>query len=58
VVQVPDFGDRFWVYQVIDHRTHSFARMGIQYGTEPGVYLLIGPDWNGQGPGGKHEVYR
>jgi hypothetical protein len=21
VVQVPDFGDRFWVYQVVDQRT-------------------------------------
>jgi hypothetical protein len=25
VIQVPDFGDRFWVYQVVDQRTDSFA---------------------------------
>lgn len=26
VVQVPDFGDRFWVYQIVDLRTEAFAR--------------------------------
>jgi hypothetical protein len=26
VVQVPDFGTRFWVYQIVDLRTDSFAR--------------------------------
>ena len=25
VIQVPDFGDRFWVYQIVDLRTDSFA---------------------------------
>ena len=25
VIQVPDFGDRFWVYQIVDSRTDSFA---------------------------------
>jgi len=25
VVQVPDFGDRFWVYQMVDLRTDGFA---------------------------------
>ncbi len=36
VVQVPDFGDRFWVYQVVDLRTDSFAQLGSMYGTSPG----------------------
>jgi hypothetical protein len=36
VVQVPDFGDRFWVYQVVDQRTESFVRLGAMYATEPG----------------------
>jgi hypothetical protein len=49
VLQVPDFGDRFWVYQIVDQRTDSFARMGKQYNTTPGLYLLVGPDWNGRG---------
>ena len=42
VVQVPDFGDRFWVYQVVDLRTDSFADFGKMYGTKPGFYLLVG----------------
>ena len=47
VVQVPDFGDRFWVYQIVDLRTDSFASLGKMYGTTPGFYLLIGPNWRG-----------
>jgi hypothetical protein len=30
VVQVPDFGDRFFTYQIVDHRTDSFASIGKQ----------------------------
>jgi hypothetical protein len=52
VVQVPDFGGRFWVYQVVDLRTDSFAELGAMYGTEPGCYLLVGPDWQGELPAG------
>ena len=33
VVQVPDFGDRFWVYQIVDLRTDSFVQLGKMYGT-------------------------
>lgn len=58
VLQVPDFGDRFWVYQIVDQRTDSFARMGKQYQTKPGLYLLVGPDWNGEKPEGIAAVYR
>jgi len=50
VVQVPDFGDRFWVYQVVDQRTDSFADIGKMYGTKPGLYLLAGPGWKGTTP--------
>ena len=52
VMQVPDFGDRFWVYQVVDPRTDSFAELGKMYGTTPGFYLLVGPDWQGEVPEG------
>ena len=58
VIQVPDFGERFWVYQVVDQRTDSFAKMGIQYSTEPGMYLLVGPEWEGEVPDGINAVYR
>ena len=52
VVQVPDFKDRFWVYQVVDQRTDSFAKLGKMYDTKPGFYLLTGPDWKGTVPSG------
>ena len=52
VVQVPDFGDRFWVYQVVDQRTDSFVQLGKMYGTRPGFCLLAGPDWKGRTPRG------
>jgi hypothetical protein len=52
VVQVPDFGDRFWVYALYDQRTDAFAMIGKQYGTEPGFYLVVGPDWEGKAPEG------
>jgi len=58
VIQVPDFGKRFWVYQIVDVRTDSFADMGAMYGTEPGFYLLVGPKWEGQPPKGIHKVFR
>ncbi|NUP27997.1 MAG: DUF1254 domain-containing protein, partial [Nocardia sp.] len=47
VVQVPEFGDRFWVYQVVDQRTDSFVRLGKMYGTAPGFYLLAPEPWEG-----------
>jgi hypothetical protein len=58
VVQVPDFGDRFWVYQVVDTRTDSFAQLGKMYGTQPGFYLLAGPGWSGEVPKGITRVFR
>jgi hypothetical protein len=46
VVQVPDFGDRFWVYQIVDQRADGFATIGKMYGTKPGFYLLADCGWN------------
>jgi hypothetical protein len=57
VVQVPDFGDRFWVYQVVDTRTDSFVQIGKMYATTPGFYLLVGPDWRGEVPKGITKVF-
>jgi len=58
VLQVPDFGDRFWVYQVVDLRSDSFADLGKMYGSEPGFYLLVGPGWKGEVPKGIKKVFR
>jgi len=57
VVQVTDFGDRFWVYQIVDQRTDSFAELGKMYGNKPGFYLLAGPGWNGKVPDGIAKVF-
>jgi hypothetical protein len=58
VVQVPDFGVRFWVYQMVDLRTDGFVQLGKMYGTTPGFYLLVGPDWHGETPKGINAVFR
>ena len=58
MIQVPDFGDRFWVYQAVDLRTNGFARIGKIYGTTPGFFLLAGPNWHEPVPSGITEVFR
>jgi hypothetical protein len=58
IVQVPQFGDRFFTYQICDARTDAFCAVGKQHGTEPGFYLLIGPNWRGVVPDGVRRVYR
>ena len=58
VIQVPEFGDRFWVYQAVDLRSDSFVQLGKMYGTTPGFYLLVGPSWRGQVPKGIANVFR
>ena len=58
VFQVPDFGERFWVYALYDARTDEFAEIGKQYGTKPGFYLIVGPGWSGQPPAGITAVVR
>jgi hypothetical protein len=58
VIQVPDFGDRFWVYALYDARTDQFGHLGKPYNSKPGFYLLAGPNWRGQVPAGITEVMR
>ena len=58
IVQVPDFGSRFWVYQLGDQRTDGFADLGSMYGSTPGFYLVAGPDWDGDAPEGIEEILR
>jgi hypothetical protein len=58
VVQVPDYGDRFWVTAVWNHRTDSIVQLGHQYGTGPGFYLVVGPNWDQEKPAGISEVFR
>jgi len=58
VLQVPDFGKRFWVYQLADQRTNTFASLGAMYSSKPGFYLLVGPNWKGEKPKGIQAVLR
>jgi len=58
VFQVPDFGDRFWVYALYDGRTDEFSEIGKQYGTKAGFYLMVGPNWTGNPPPGIAAVVR
>jgi hypothetical protein len=58
VIQVPDFGERFWVYQIVDARTVSFASLGKMYASQPGFYLFVGPDWQGDVPKGITKAFR
>jgi hypothetical protein len=58
IVQVPDFGSRFWVYAFYDARTDAFGHVGKPYGTKPGFYLLVGPNWKGKTPAGMKGVLR
>src|SRR5262245_47731150 len=52
IVQVPEFGNRFWVYALYDARTDQFGDLGKPYGSKPGFYLLVGPNWKGEKPAG------
>lgn len=58
VAQVPNFGDRFWVYAMYDGRTDQFGQLGKPYNTKPGFYLLVGPKWNGRKPSGVTDIVR
>jgi hypothetical protein len=58
VIQVPEFGSRFWVYALYDARTDQFGQLGKPYNSKPGFYLLAGPGWNGLKPAGITEVIR
>lgn len=58
VIQVPDFGGRFWVYQVVDQRTESITQLGAMYDTKPGHYLLAPTGWDGDVPEGIEGVFR
>jgi hypothetical protein len=58
IAQVPDFGDRFWVYAMYDQRTDQFGELGKPYKTKPGFYLLVGPNWKGEKPAGVEAIVR
>jgi len=58
VVQIPEFGNRFWTIPVYDARTDQISEIGQQYGTKPGFYMIVGPNWKGDTPSGIAGVVR
>lgn len=58
ILQVPDFGDRFWVFQIGNQRTDGIGKVGKMYNSKPGFYMIVAPDWNGETPKGVVEVIR
>ncbi|QEL25509.1 DUF1254 domain-containing protein [Bosea sp. F3-2] len=60
VISVPTVEkDRYYSVQLIDGNTYNFGYIGSRAtGTEPGAYLVVGPDWKGETPIGIKNVFR
>ncbi|WP_224788298.1 DUF1254 domain-containing protein [Pseudomonas fluorescens] len=49
---------RYYSVQLIDGNTYNFGYIGSRAtGSEPGDYLVVGPDWTGQPPAGIKKVF-
>ena len=57
VISVPMIEkDRYYSVQFIDGNTYNYGYIGTRAtGTEPGDYLVVGPDWKGGTPSGDQE---
>lgn len=60
VISVPAIEkERYYSVQLIDGNTYNFGYIGTRAtGTEPGDYLVVGPDWKGETPTGIKQVFR
>ncbi len=60
VISVPAIErERYYSVQLIDGNTYNFGYIGTRAtGTEPGDYLVVGPDWKGETPTGIKKVFR
>jgi hypothetical protein len=57
VVQVPDFGSRFWVVQMGNQRTDGIGGLGSMYGSKSGFYMIAKEGWKGDIPKGIEKVF-
>src|SRR5215510_7136133 len=48
----------FGFFALYDGLTDEFASIGKQFGTKPGFYLMVGPNWKGEAPAGVNAVVR
>jgi hypothetical protein len=60
VISVPRVKrERYYSVQLIDGNTYNYGYIGTRAtGTEPGDYLVVGPDWKGETPTGIKQVFR
>ncbi|TCU20187.1 DUF1254 domain-containing protein [Rhizobium sullae] len=60
VISVPAIEkDRYYSVQLIDNNTYNYGYIGSRTtGTEPGDYLVVGPDWKGETPAGIKKVFQ
>ncbi len=58
VLSVPDMHDRYYSVQFTDPSKNTvFAYVGKRTtGTQAGTYLITGPGWKGQAPGGMSQI--
>jgi hypothetical protein len=59
VLSVPAVGKpRYYSVQLTDGNTYNYGYIGSRAtGTEPGDYLIAGPDWKGEAPAGIKSVF-
>lgn len=59
VISVPAVAkERYYSVQLIDGNTYNFGYVGSRAtGSEPGDYLVVGPDWKGNTPAGIKKVF-
>ena len=57
VVKAPDSEGRYYMIQICDMWTNSFAYVGgLETGYEGGAYALVGPGWEGELPNGLKSI--
>ncbi|MBA3482546.1 MAG: DUF1254 domain-containing protein [Pirellulales bacterium] len=50
--------ERYYAVQLIDGNTYNYGYIGSRStGSEPGDYLVVGPDWKGEAPAGIKKVF-
>ncbi len=50
--------ERYYSVQLIDGNTYNYGYIGSRAtGSEPGDYLVVGPDWKGETPAGIKKVF-
>jgi hypothetical protein len=59
VISVPAVSkERYYTIQLVDGNTYNFGYIGSRAtGSDPGDYLVVGPDWKGETPPGIKKVF-